>query len=233
MSATDPQTIRLQRVASMLHAQYIRHCESRGYAFTTDWFSHNLHVWHQVLRPLAHAPDLRFLEVGSWEGRSTCWLLDNILTDASATLTCIDTFEGNEEHQRAGAALESVQARFDANVVRTGAGAKVTRIVGRSQDVLRTLPRDAYDLLYVDGSHVASDVLEDIVLGWGLVKVKGLIVLDDYEWTELTPGSTRHPKLAIDAFTSVFRDRIRIVHQGYQVIVEKGPASSSSRRASR
>jgi predicted O-methyltransferase YrrM len=218
----------------MLRSQYARHCESRGYQFTKDWFSHNLAVWQHVLKPLAHAPDLRVLEVGNWEGRATCWLLDNILTDPSARIVCIDTFEGSVEHQHLGPeAIGSVQSRFESNIARTGAGEKVTQIVGRSQDVLRTLPLGAFDLLYVDGSHAAPDVLEDAVLGWALVKANGLIVLDDYEWTEFQSDSTQHPKVAIDAFLSVFRDRLSIVHKGYQVIVRKESDFISSRSASR
>jgi len=206
----------------MLRAQYARHCQARGYQFTKDWFSHNLAVWQHVLNPLAHAPDLHVLEVGCWEGRATCWLLDNILTHPSSRITCIDTFEGSVEHQGLGReVIGPVQARFELNVARTGADDKVTQRVGRSQDVLRTLPSHTYNLFYIDGSHDAPDVLADAVLGWGLVKPKGLIVIDDYEWTEFPSDSTQHPRLAIDAFMSVFRDRLHVVHKGYQVILEK------------
>lgn len=47
---------------------------------------------------------------------------------------------------------------------------------------MRSLPLNNYDILYVDGSHLAADVLTDAILGWGLVKVGGIIIFDDYDF---------------------------------------------------
>lgn len=51
-----------------------------------------------------------------------------------------------------------------------------------SQDWLCQLPVNAFDFYYVDGSHVAPDVMADAVLGWRLLKPGGIMVFDDYEW---------------------------------------------------
>jgi len=40
-----------------------------------------------------------------------------------------------------------------------------------------------YDIVYIDGSHVANDVLQDAVLVWQLVKVGGFMIFDDYPFT--------------------------------------------------
>ncbi|MDZ7961899.1 MAG: glycosyltransferase [Aulosira sp. DedQUE10] len=202
--------------------QYFQKCVFKGYQFSQDWFSIHISLWQQVLKNFAHLPNLNFLEIGSWEGRSTCWLLDNILTHASAKITCIDTFKGNIEHQSLDEdSLKSLETRFDFNIAQTGAAAQVEKIVGISQEVLRTLPIDTYDFLYIDGSHLASHVLEDVVLGWRLIKVKGIIIFDDYNWPEFPDNLIQHPKLAIDAFLTVFCDKIQVIHQGYQVIIQK------------
>ena len=193
-----------------------------SFQFTNDWFSINIPVWRKILKKLSNLPDLKFLEIGSWEGRSTCWLLDNILTHKSASITCIDTFCGSIEHNNLDKNyLQSVESRFDFNIKQTGSNQKVTKIVGTSQKVLKTLPHNTYDFLYIDGSHIAPDVLEDAILGLRLVKVKGLIVFDDYNWPQFKDNPTQHPKLAVDAFLNVFKDKIKLIHQGYQVIVEK------------
>ncbi|MGK7909885.1 MAG: class I SAM-dependent methyltransferase [Synechococcus sp.] len=188
----------------------------------------NIPIWQQIFKKLENSPNLHFLEIGSWEGRSTCWLIDNILTHESAEITCIDTFEGSIEHQNPESPLcqneqnlKSVESRFDFNITTTGSRNKVNRIVGSSQEVLRTLPLNTYDFLYIDGSHVAPDVLEDAILGWRLVKVNGLIIFDDYHWPQFKDNPTLHPKLAIDAFLTVFKDKTKIIHKGYQVVIEK------------
>jgi predicted O-methyltransferase YrrM len=194
----------------------------KGYKFTDDWFSKNLPIWEQYLIHLASKPEINILEIGSWEGMSTCWLLDHILTHESSRITCIDTFEGSIEHKLEynDSYIKSVQERFDFNISQTGVPNKVTKIVGSSQDVMRSLPLINYDMLYIDGSHLASDALTDAVLGWGLVKVGGVIVFDDYDYT-FPDDLEQDTKIGIDAFLKVFHKKVNIIHQAHQVIVEK------------
>lgn len=69
-----------------------------NYIFTSDWFSTNIPLWKKLLQNYKDKPNLKFLEIGSYEGRSAVWLMENILTQENCTLTCIDTFEGSAEH---------------------------------------------------------------------------------------------------------------------------------------
>jgi predicted O-methyltransferase YrrM len=200
--------------------RYTHQCVVKGYQFTMDWFSHNILVWNQVLKKFAHLPNLAFLEIGSWEGRSTCWMLDNILTHESSKITCIDTFEGSVEHEGLDKEfLNSIESTFDLNISKTNRIKQVEKCIGISQEVLRQFSANTYDFLYIDGSHMAPDVLEDALLGWRLIKVGGIIIFDDYEWQAHPP--THDPKLAVDAFLSVFRDKIKLLYKGYQVVIEK------------
>jgi predicted O-methyltransferase YrrM len=204
----------------LVKARYCQHVQQQGYQFTQDWFSNNLLVWQTCLRSLAGQP-LNALEIGSWEGRSTCWLLENILTHEASRITCVDTFAGSIEHTDYGENfLQSLEARFDFNVAQTHAAHKVIKQVGSSQDVLRTLTPHSYDFLYIDGSHLAADVLEDTLLSWHLVKVGGVIIFDDYGFG-FKDQPERNPKVAIDAFLNIFVERLKLIHQGYQVIIQK------------
>ena len=36
------------------------------------------------------------------------------------------------------------------------------------------------DLIYIDGSHLAKDVLSDAILSWKLLKPSGVMIFDDY-----------------------------------------------------
>ncbi|MBD2087968.1 tetratricopeptide repeat protein [Coleofasciculus sp. FACHB-542] len=193
----------------------------KGYQFSTDWFSRNLDILNEHLKPLSKIPGLNILEIGSWEGRSTCWFLENILIDSSSQITCIDTFAGSLEHQRYDCDyLSSIEERFDFNINRTGAAEKVRKIVGKSQQILRLLPLGFYDLVYIDGSHLASDVLEDAVLTWALVKVGGTIIFDDYDFI-FAENSFQNTKVGIDAFVSVFSDKIKFIHKSHQILLKK------------
>ena len=144
--------------------RYLEDCQIKNYKFSTDWFSYHLPVWQQVLKKFVHLPNLNFLEVGSWEGRTACWLLDNVLTHESSKMTCIDTFQGSVEHQNlCDQFLTSLESIFDHNINQTGKANQVSKLIGVSQEILRQLDTNNYDFLYVDGSHIAPDVLE-----WGL-----------------------------------------------------------------
>ncbi|MEE3715864.1 class I SAM-dependent methyltransferase, partial [Tumidithrix elongata RA019] len=116
--------------------------------------------------------------------------------------------------------LRSIEARFDFNVAQTRSQATVTKIVGNSQDVLRNLPLNTFDLAYIDGSHLAVDVLTDAVLTWGLVKVGGTIIFDDYDYN-FAQTPEQNTGIAVDAFVNCFCHKVKLIHKANQVILEK------------
>lgn len=183
--------------------------------FTQDWFSYHVPLWERLLAPLAGQP-VQALEVGVFEGRSTVWLLDHVLTHPEATLTWVDTFAGGADH--AGMDLTGLEGRFRANTARFGA--KVRGRVGRSWDVLRDMTGERFDLVYIDGSHAAADVLADAVLAWRLLKVGGLMGFDDYGWRQ-HPAPGHCPAPGVDGFLWAMRGHFAEVHRGYQVWVRK------------
>ncbi|MBD2464389.1 class I SAM-dependent methyltransferase [Oscillatoria sp. FACHB-1407] len=200
--------------------QYDAEVRAKNYQFTQDWFSRNLLIWQEYLHPFIGQPNLAFLEVGSWEGRATCWLLDRVLTDASVSITCVDTFAGGGEYQGMDDHyIQSIEARFDSNIAKTGAASKVKKVVGESQIVLRSLPFDTYDFIYIDGSHEPSDVLIDAVLCWGLLKENGILIFDDYDFPLRNPNY--RTDIGINAFLDVFDSKIKILLQSHQVVIQK------------
>lgn len=189
------------------------------YDFTADWFTWNVPVWREVLALYRGRPGVRYLEIGAYEGRSAVWMLENVLTDPTSNLTAIDIFDGPYE------------AKYRANVAKTGAADRVTTIKGPSQIEARKLPLESFDIVYVDGSHDKPDVLEDAVLCWRLLKPGGLLIFDDDRWGGwVNPGNasdapTDFPKAAIDAFYQCFVARLEVVHNGYQLILRRRPAT--------
>jgi predicted O-methyltransferase YrrM len=194
------------------------------YTFTSDWFTYNVVQWKKDLQHLAGVPGLRFLEIGSFEGLSCCWLLENILTHDASKITCVDSFgfqgQGDKFIKQYGIEPMSIEARFDSNIAATKSQHKVEKVVGLSQYILRSLPLSCYDFIYIDGSHIALNVIEDAVLSWRLLKNGGILTFDDYEWDE-SPDPLMRPKIAINAFLEIYRGCYRLVHKGYQVTVEK------------
>ena len=68
------------------------------YIFTNDWFQHNIESWNVLLQEYVGKENLCFLEIGSYQGMSTAWLMEHVLTHPSSKMYCMDTFEGSVEH---------------------------------------------------------------------------------------------------------------------------------------
>jgi hypothetical protein len=184
--------------------------------FTQDWFSHNIPNWSDLLSEFRGKPGVRALEIGVFEGRSTCWLLENILTGAGSSVDCIDTFAGGIEH--GGLDMSSVKFRFESNTAPWRE--RVTLHVGNSAQLLPTLSGN-FNIIYVDGSHTASDVLTDIVLAWCLAADNAVVIFDDYDWPKYRDQPWLRPQMAIDAFLQCFTGWYMVLHVGYQVVIRK------------
>ena len=197
--------------------------------FTNAWFDGMARgVWDQLIPKINPR---KILEVGSYEGASTAYLIESLGSSGPLEIHCVDSWEGGVEH--AGTDMGSVEARFKHN---TGlairkASHEVDLVVhkGLSDVCLARLLAPggpgAFDFIYIDGSHQAPDVLSDAVLGFRLLKVGGVMAFDDYLWSENLPQGRdplRCPKPAIDAFVNInFRKLTVISAPLYQLYVQK------------
>ena len=199
--------------------------------FTQDWFSRSIPSWQFLLsRMTQKIPHLRVLEVGVFEGKSTCWLLENFCKTPESVIVAIDSFQGGIEHK--GMELGALKARFKSNIATVGSAAKVEIREGYSLPQLARLTAEGvepFDFISIDASHQAPDVLGDAVLGFQLLKPGGVMAFDDYLWSPMRPGTENPlllPKAAIDAFTTLYSQKLRILPNLplYQLYIQKNPA---------
>ena len=200
----------------------------KDYEYTTDWFSWSPPIWSQIVYQLPQRK--RFLEIGSFEGRSAVWLIENAIEDGGE-LFCVDTWEGGEEHAAQGHDMSAVEERFHRNLTLAQANVYPKKVSVQSfrdtslnalAALLSTTPdsRKPFDFIYVDGSHQAPHVLTDACLSWELLAVGGVMVFDDYAWGEPLPP-THKPKIAVDAFVEIYQDKLHLIHKSYQLIIQK------------
>ncbi len=150
----------------------------------------------------------RVLEIGSYEGRSTCWIIDKLVGVEGAELHCIDLwpYPGGHVERRFKANVQAAISRQNAPKVQAYKGAS-DAIMGKWLGENRA---GYFDFAYIDGNHTAPDVLSDAILAFRLVRVGGYLIFDDYWWTpENDRRSLMGPKPAVDAFTNVYADRVR------------------------
>jgi predicted O-methyltransferase YrrM len=188
---------------------------SKEYQFTQDWFSHNIPGLQDMMKML---PDNKlFLEVGSYEGRSTCWFLENGLAD-DGVIFCYDTWEGSEEHSDVQRSDLFLKFMHNTELSKKSTQSVYT-FMGDSRETIRRQTA-LFDFVYIDGSHQAPDVLMDACLTFRMLKPGGIMVFDDYLWKDV-PGVLHQPKIAIDTFVNIFSDELDTVLIGHQYGIRK------------
>lgn len=192
------------------------HEEIKNLKLSNDWFSLHFPFWTELFsqRRMAERP-VKVLEIGCWEGLSSYFTLKNL---PLAHLTSVDTWEGSDEH--AGKeVLSTIEQHFDFNTAPFKE--RLQKFKGTSYRFFDSAPApESFDLIYVDGSHHADDVLIDAIKGFQLLKTGGVMVFDDY-FLEFYPNINDNSAAAINSFLKLKKGQYRLLHLYAQLMVEK------------
>jgi predicted O-methyltransferase YrrM len=193
----------------------------KSYA-SQDWLSPNLPTWREYLYPLlAYKEPLQALEIGSYEGRSACWLMENMLHHPQSSLTCIDNWDGKYDGP-GGCRAKTAEPLFNSNVAEWGH--RIRKIKEDSIIALSWLisERAKFNFIYVDGCHEGFTVLSDLLQSWQLLENGGFLIADDYRWHG--EGIVIPPSKAWDVFVSMNPPGFTHLHTFRQNIVRKVPS---------
>lgn len=174
--------------------------------FQYDFVTKHQENWLNWLAEFKDRP-CRFLEIGSFEGKSVIWFFQNIFSHGDCRAVCVDTFQWQE-----------ARPTFEANVAEAGLTNKIE--VRQMSSRWLQMPGDSLDFIYVDGNHTRQRVLTDAILCWRSLKPGGIIIFDDY-LLKRGEGGELEVKIACDAFLRVFADDLQIIAQGYQLCVRR------------
>ena len=194
-----------------------------GYEFTPsqDWFSFNIDDWRTLFpRLVVQCP--RVLEIGSWEGRSAVFLLNELCRDGGE-LVSIDHFDlmtteaGRERFRKLTNNLSLTEKPF--RIIDQFSVPGLMKLL--TEEMTRAEP--GFDWIYVDGSHEADDTFLDGELAWRLARKGAIVIFDDYRWDKEPEESMHHPKRGIDAFLMLHTGEFTILSSDtqYQVILQK------------
>lgn len=199
-------------------AAFAEHAKARGFEFTTDWADNNIPFIAPVLRRFAQGREaIAYLEIGAYEGKTLAfmdWLLPGRLE-----VTVIDPWfdqDLNPEEK-----YHAVEPRFHRNVGKLGFRGLKVRKGFSTYDLPRMLEAgDAFDLIYVDGSHTAWAVFVDLCFCAAMLRTGGLMVLDDY-WHDESEIGGPGVKQAVDRFHGTFRQYFELEAVYRQVVLRK------------
>jgi SAM-dependent methyltransferase len=193
------------------HFQYPPHFKlpPKEYGFDAEnFFEKWIPQWEAIFKDIKKKPDVVGLEIGSLHGCSSIYALENIVNGPNSILYCVDI--NQSEYLK-----DNLSPYKNVNFIQ-----------GNSQTILRNfshngLTENVLDYVYIDGSHLAKDVLSDAVLSYHLLKPGGIMIFDDYGWGIHTNDQTQKPKLAIDCFLSAYSKYYELILGGWQVYIKK------------
>jgi len=208
-------------------AEAKRILETQGPTWTNVWFFRDVQpLWETHLFKLREYPDGNryreplidvdsYLEIGVCEGASMRWVLQ---TFSPKTAIGIDPWQPKKPRDKAHVRAVAKQKEnayvnlepwlWKPNSDGGNNGQPLRLYEAKSIDKLATwnaIGGPECDMIYVDGDHIGPGCLTDLVLSWPLLKVRGCLIMDNYERRYELHKPSAHE--AIDAFLHVYEGR--------------------------
>ncbi|MFD3266105.1 class I SAM-dependent methyltransferase [Phenylobacterium ferrooxidans] len=157
--------------------------------------------WHEgfTLLSLAEVWPVEgdIVEIGSFKGKSTCFLAQGALRSGRGKVHAVDHFRGSPEHQKGGheETAEIVESgstyeQFRANLAAFGLSEVVEAIVSGSQEAAAAWSGSAR-MVFIDGDHSCQGTKGDFEAWFPHVTETGLICFHDYQNSHYLDGVTR------------------------------------------
>lgn len=185
-----------------------------------NWFEKGAIDYFNLMLPkrFAGKPLIDFLQIGTYTGDASEWLMKNIITDPTSWLTDVDTWYGSEENAHKVLDWNNIEKYYDE---RMSSYKNVCKIKGHSKEFLLSAPKNHYDFIYIDGDHTSSGVYSDATLSWDCLKQNGLMAFDDYRWIHDSGDVGLSPKPGIDKFLRSIKKEHELLISYEQVWIVK------------
>lgn len=172
-----------------------------------NWFNVTAKTNFEVFIPesLRNNPDALALQIGAYTGDATEW----IVTNTKWTINDVDTWEGSQEEAHEQMNFNEVEAVYDSRHANNASVHKWKMTSDSFFNDYEPQP-EAYDFVYVDGDHTASQTAKDGLNALPFLKSGGIIAFDDYTWTS-GKGRYYDPRLGIDAFYHICQDLLEVI----------------------
>jgi len=149
-----------------------------------DWFTYPVLYSEMVIK---FENGSKFVEVGSWKGRSTCFLgVEIINSGKSISLDAVDTWLGSEEHYGFDVLNEDgLYKEFINNIEPLKNIINPVRM--KSIQASELYEDDSLEFVFIDASHKYEDVIDDLNAWYPKVKKGGVFAGHDYPtWEGVT-----------------------------------------------
>lgn len=198
---------------------------SSRYTFTEGWYDALLNSEFAIRNnntdkkiKIDEQQKLQIVEIGVYEGASSCFWSDFYLNNPDSRLISIDPFTGSEEHLKEPEkypGLSKLEVTARENIAKSDNAGKVEIIKGYSHLIYPHLfyrygENPWIDVLYIDGAHDSISVARDITLYVPMVKPGGVVFFDDYAHPDV--------KRAVDMSLNAFAEFELAMFTGWQLV---------------
>lgn len=194
--------------------------------YTKQWFQHSSirRLLPQQLEVFDKTLPHRILEIGAFEGQSTVWFLDTIITQhPESKLVTVDPFDITDRHTPV---TSQVEQRFVHNVNQSRCPERCIHYKLYSVDYFALGTPDTFTIIYIDGSHETYDMYRDVLHAWRVLEPGGILWIDDYMAGQTEGRSNDAVQRAVDhaliACTRQYPEyTFKVLFKGYQYSVQK------------
>ena len=143
--------------------------------FGEDWFTYP-DVYKDMV--FNSASDSRFVEIGSWKGKSSAFMAVEIAnSNKKIEFYCVDTWKGSSEHQ----SMEEIDYLYDIFINNMKPVENYYKpIRSPSVEAASRFEDNTLDFVFIDASHEYEDVKNDINAWLPKVKNGGILAGHDY-----------------------------------------------------
>ena len=178
---------------------------------SNDFFSSNAYFFYSNIKKLKEK--FSYLEIGSFEGNSSMFVAR---TFRNSILTCVDPWIKTEDYEKK-ILFSQIERNFRENVKKFGN----IKIIKSESDNFFSKNKEKFDIIYIDGYHLAKQVYNDCKNAWKILKKPGIMICDDYMWS-LYNKYEDNPCFAINKFLREINNNFKILAvSNNQIFIKK------------
>ena len=146
-----------------------------AYQSIEGWFDFD-DIYELALRRCSSRKPARFVEVGAYKGRSTCFMAERLAESGlDVRFDVVDTFAGDDDVGHA-----DLWPEFAANLTRAGLLSRLTAHRAPSAEAAQEFEDASLDFVFIDARHTYEAATEDLAAWWPKLRPGGLFAGHDY-----------------------------------------------------
>ncbi len=171
---------------SVFHSSKIPENEKKYLPQDFDGIVYNMsYKWLEIIsKPIG---PIKYMEIGAFQGANVCSIMKTYASHPNSEVHCVDPWFNYDGYKEYRTTQETNYSKFLKNISKLDSSDIQKIYIHRdiSKNVIPTFKDEYFDIIYVDGNHHRTYVLEDAVLAFRKLKPGGWIIFDDMNHTEV------------------------------------------------